>query len=131
MRYIITILLVFLLNACVPYQVDRVEDTNQSDKTLIIDIDQELELLNATGLRDEALQVVEEPIYIGDNDEVSFRGEELKKRSPLRIQVGDKKEIEFNGDRYTIKTTEIKDGDEIRIKDSNGEIFVSVRVIKH
>jgi hypothetical protein len=106
-------------------------DTNQTKKQLTIDIDKELELLKSTGLRDGQFQVVEEPIYIGDNDEVSFKGDELKKRSPLKIKVGSKKEIDFSGDRYTIKTAELKDGDFITIRDKNGEVFVDVKVIKN
>jgi len=129
--YIIAIFLLLFLNSCVHNDMPKqTSDTNQTKKQLTIDIDKELELLKSTGLRDGQLQVVEEPIYIGDNDEVSFKGDELRKRSPLKIKVGSKKEIDFSGDRYTIKTAELKNGDFIVIKDKNGEVFVDVKVIK-
>ena len=129
--YIVAIFLLLFLNSCVHNDMPKqTPDINQTKKQLTIDIDKELELLQSTGLRDGQFQVVEEPIYIGDNDEVSFKGDELKKRSPLKIKVGSKKEIDFSGDRYTIKTAELKDGDFVVIKDKNGEVFVDVKVIK-
>jgi hypothetical protein len=53
----------------------------------------------------------------------------MQKKSPLKIKVGNKREIEFSGYRYTIKTMELKNGDSIVIKDRNGNIFVDVKVM--
>jgi hypothetical protein len=128
-KQIIAILLLFTLTSCVENISTISTDSNQTDSGITIDIDEELELLNATGLRDDEVRVVEEPIYIGDNDEVSFKGNAMQKKSPLKIKVGNKKEIEFSGYRYTIKTMELKNGDSIVIKDRDGNVFVNVKVV--
>jgi hypothetical protein len=128
-KQIIAILLLFTLTSCVENISTISTDSNQTDSGITIDIDEELELLNATGLRDDEVRVVEEPIYIGDNDEVSFKGRAMQKKSPLKIKVGNKKEIEFTGYRYTIKTMELKNGDSIVIKDRDGNVFVNVKVV--
>ena len=128
-KQIIAILLLFTLTSCVE-NISRISpDSNQTDSRITIDIDEELELLNATGLRDDEVRVVEEPIYIGDNDEVSFKGSAMQKKSPLKIKVGNKREIEFSGYRYTIKTMELKNGDSIVIKDRDGNVFVDIKVV--
>jgi hypothetical protein len=128
-KQIIAILLLFTLTSCVENISTISPDSNQTDSRITIDIDEELELLNATGLRDDEVRVVEEPIYIGDNDEVSFKGSAMQKKSPLKIKVGNKREIEFSGYRYTIKTMELKNGDSIVIKDRDGNVFVDVKVV--
>jgi hypothetical protein len=53
----------------------------------------------------------------------------MQKKSPLKIKVGNKREIEFSEYRYTIKIMELKNGDSIVIKDRNGNIFVDVKVM--
>lgn len=125
---IIATLIIFTLTSC----VENISNINKphSSKEISIDIDKELKLLDSTDLRGNKLKIFEEPIYIGDNDEVSFRGNEMKKRSPLKIKVGDRKEIKFNGYRYTIKTIELNSGDFISIKDRDGNVFVDVEIIK-
>ena len=128
-KQIIAILLLFTLTSCVENISTISPGSNQTDSRITIDIDEELELLNATGLRDDEVRVVEEPIYIGDNDEVSFKGNAMQKKSPLKIKVGNKREIEFSGYRYTIKTMELKNGDSIVIKDRDGNVFVDVKVV--
>ena len=50
-------------------------------------------------------------------------------KSPLKIKVGNKREIELSGYRYTIKTMELKNGDSIVIKDRDGNVFVDVKVV--
>lgn len=105
-------------------------DTNQTSKQLTIDIDEELKLLDTTGLRDDCLKVIDEPIYIGDNDEVSFKGDAMEKKSPLLIQIGEREPIKYSGKNYTIKTMDLKNGDLITIKDKKGKVFVEVNVIK-
>ena len=123
-KYIILILLLLGLTSC----VNNVPSIKS--KTIIINIDEEIELLKSTSLRDGKLNVIDTPIYIGDNDEVSFKGNIMKENSPLKIKVGNKEEIKFNGDNYSIKTIELRDGDFIMIKDKNGKLFVNIKVIK-
>jgi len=122
-KYLIAILLLLALSSCVK------NSPNISSKQILIDIDKELELLESIGLRDNSIKVVDEPIYIGDNDEVSFKGNAMRKKSPLSIKVGTKKAIQFNGYQYTVKTMELRNGDFITIKDKNNNIFVEVEVI--
>lgn len=131
-RYLIALvlLLTLTLTSCINNIPTIPKDSNQTENSITIDIDEELELLESTGLRDDELKVVEEPIYIGDNDEVSFKGDAMRKKSPLQIKIGDRKEIEFSGYRYTIKTMELKNGDLITIKDKNGNIFVDMKIVR-
>jgi len=129
-KNIIAILLVLTLTSCVNNVVTIPTDTNQTAKKITIDIDEELDLLEATGLRDDSSKVVEEPLYIGDNDEVSFKGNAMKEKSPLFIKIGTRQEVKFSGYSYTIKTMELKNGDFITMKDSDGNVFVEVEVIK-
>ena len=105
------------------------KETPQKSKTLTIDLDKEIKIKEATGeLRDSSGLLVDEPIYIGDNDEVSFKGDIMEKNSPLTIKIGSKDDITFSGKSYTLKTIELKDGETIQIKDKNGKIFVNVAV---
>ena len=129
-KYIIGILLLFTLTSCVNTVLTIPTDINETAKKIIIDIDEELDLLDATGLKDDDLKVIEEPIYIGDNDEVSFKGDAMQRKSPLSIKVGKRKEIKFSGYQYILKTMELKNGDFIRIKDKNGDVFLDMKVIK-
>ena len=128
-KYIVAILLLLTLTSCVNNAPSILTDSNQTSKKIIIDIDEELELLESTGLRDDEVTVVEEPIYIGDNDEVSFKGDTMRQKSPLKIKVGNREEIQFNGYSYTIKTMELKNGDFITIKDRDGNVFVDVKIL--
>ena len=129
-KYIIAILLLLTLTSCVNNIVTIPTEINQTSKKITIDIDEELELLDTTGLRDDELKIIEEPIYIGDNDEVSFKGNAMKRKSPLLIKVGERKEIKFSGHSYTIKTMELKNGDFIMMKDRHGNVFLDMEVIK-
>jgi len=122
-KYIITIFILLGLTSCVNNIPPK------ESKIITINIDEELKL-KSTSLRDSNSRVVDTPIYVGDNDEVSFKGDIMKKNSPLKIKVGNKKEINFSGDDYRIKTLELRDGDLIMIRDKNGKLFVNIKVIK-
>jgi len=123
-KYIIIIFILLGLTSC----VNNIQP--KESKIITINIDEELKLLSSTPLRDSNSRVVDTPIYVGDNDEVSFKGDIMKKNSPLKIKVGNKKEIKFSGDDYRIKTLELRDGDLIMIRDKNGKLFVNIKVIK-
>ena len=123
-KYILSILLLLGLTSCVN------NTPSKEPKRVIINIDKEIKLLNSTSLRDGKSSVLDTPIYIGDNDEVSFKGDIMKKNSPLTIQVGSREAIKFNGDNYTLKTIELRDGDFVRIKDKDGKLFVNIKVIR-
>ena len=123
-KYILSILLLLGLTSCVN------NTPSKEPKRVIINIDKEIKLQDSTSLRDGKSSVVDTPIYIGDNDEVSFKGDIMKKNSPLTIKVGSREEIKFNGDNYTLKTIELRDGDFVRIKDKDGKLFVNIKVIR-
>ena len=129
-KNIITILLLLTLTSCVNKVVPIPTDTNQTTKKITIDIDEELELLDASSLRGDDSKVVEEPLYIGDNDEVSFKGNAMQEKSPLFIKIGEQEAFKFSGYSYTLKTMELKNGDFITMKDKDGNVFVDLEVIK-
>lgn len=132
-KNIIAILILLSLTACVENSATiatGATDRNQTSNTIIINIDEELELLDSAGLRADTLKVIDEPIYIGDNDEVSFKGNAMQEKSPLLIKIGEREAIKFSGNNYTLKSMELKNGDFITIKDKDGNVFVEVSVIK-
>ena len=101
---------------------------NNNRKTLLIDIDQELK--KNGDLRGEDSLIIDAPLYIGDNDEGSFKGEYLQKASPIKVKIGDNDEVSFTGDHYTIKTLKLHNGEVIQMQDKEGNTFVEVEVVK-
>jgi len=101
---------------------------NSNSKTILIDIDQELK--KNGDLRGEDSLIIDAPLYIGDNDEVSFKGEYLQKASPIKVKIGDNDEVSFTGDHYTIKTLKLHNGDVIQMRGKEGNTFVEVEVVK-
>ncbi len=103
---------------------------NENNHTIIIDVDEELSLHESLDeLRDQKSIILDTPIYIGDNDEVSFIGESIEKNSPLSIQYGKQKTIKFTGKTFIIKSMELKNGDNIRVKDKDGNLFIDMKVV--
>ena len=123
-RYFILGLTAFTILGCVTgseniktEEIIKKED-NQTKKVLVIDLDKEITKDNSKGdLRGDKNRVI--PIFLGDNDEVSLKGNLLKRVN--RIKIGDNDEVAFSGDSYTIKTSELKEGDEIIIKYKKGK----------
>ncbi len=131
-EYLIYIVLILLLGACSSSinSIGNKPIEDKSSKQTIIDLDEELLLKESLGgLKDENV-FFDEPIYIGDNDEVSFKGEILKDKSPIHIKIGKKSDILFNEKSYTVKSSEIKSGDIITMKDKNGRVFLSIKIFK-
>ncbi len=131
-KYLIYIVLILLLEACSSstHSIDNKPIQNKSSKQTIINLDEELLLKESLGgLKDENV-FFDEPIYIGDNDEVSFKGEILKDKSPIHIKIAKKSDILFNEKSYSIKSSEIKSGDTITMKDKNGKLFLSIKIFK-
>ena len=119
------------LTACSP-STKSIQPEEQSLKKgeLIIDLDKEMQLKERLGdLRGEKHLLLDTPIYIGDNDEVSFNGDIIEKRSPVTITIGMQESRTFTGTHYTIQTSELKEGDTIELKDKHGEVFVNVKVL--
>ena len=95
--------------------------TKVNKKKIIIDLDEELK--NATRGKKNTT-IIESSIFIGDNDEVSFKGKILLEKAPVLITYGDNDEVALKGDSFTISTMELKANSHIIMKDSNGTIFV-------
>jgi len=127
MKFFITLMTILLLTACTHTTISPLKSTRNNH--LIINLDDELKILNARGEVRSDSKVINDPIYIGDNDEVSFRGKVIENNSPLTITIGNNQPITFTGKRYTLKTIELNQGDIIQMKDKNGRIFLQVETI--
>jgi len=125
-KKMVMFILLLSLIGCVG-NIPKAMDENPKQK-LSIDLDKELK--DKTGLRDGNSNVFSEPIYIGDNDEVSFKGNIIQKNSPLIITIGKKKPIHFNGKAINIKTAELKNGETITIEGKDGTILVDISVLR-
>ncbi len=110
---------------------ETILQTKEHNKTVIIDLDEELSIGDSVNdLRDEKSMVLDRPIYIGDNDEVSFKGDVIAKKSPLTIHYGQHEIINFNGKTFTIKTSALNSEDTIKVKDKEGNVFIDMKIIK-
>lgn len=123
------IIILLGLTACSP-QMPKVPNSTieHNPNTLIIDVDKELK--SKKGLRGKEILMIDSPIYIGDNDEVSFKGDYLQKESPIKVKIGDNDEVSFTGKHYRIKTMELQNGDIIQMIGKSGQTFVAVEVVR-
>jgi len=127
-------LLLLVLTACSSLSTTSTENPtatteNNNSKTILIDVDKEL-TVSDEGLRGKDTLIIDAPLYIGDNDEVSFKGEYLQKASPVKVKIGDNDEVSFTGDHYTIKTLKLHNGDIIQMQGKEENTFVEVEVVK-
>lgn len=122
-------ILLFVITGCSTESpkkpVSTVEDSN---RTLIIDLDKEAK--SNTDLRGKDTLLIDSPIYIGDNDEVSFKGDIIENNSPIQVKIGDNDEVAFTGKSYNIQTMELRNGDIIKMTGKSGNLFVEVEVIR-
>lgn len=102
--------------------------TENNSTQLIIDLDKEGK--KSEDLRGKETLYIDIPIYIGDNDEVSFIGDTIEKESPIKVKIGDNDEVSFEGDNFTISTSELKHGDIIQMTGKSGHVFVEMQVMK-
>ena len=94
--------------------------TSQKNKQLIIDLDKKKN--NRRG--DSKKDIIKGSIFIGDNDEVHFKGNILLEKAPVTVQYGDNDEVALTGDSFTIGTLELKANEHIIFKDKTGKVFV-------
>jgi len=132
-KSILTLLLLALTACSTPSITSTKNSTvtaeNNNSKTILIDVDKELNA-GEEALRGKDTLLIDAPLYIGDNDEVSFKGEYLQKASPVKVKIGDNDEVSFTGDHYTIKTLKLHNGEIIQMQDKEGNTFVEVEVVK-
>lgn len=126
-KNIIYILLILLaITSCSKQPI-----TKEEAKILVIDLDKEVEpKYSGDDLRGKNRLLVDTPIYIGDNDEVAFKGDILDKNSPLKVKIGDNDEVAFRNKHYIINTLELKSGDLIQIINKEGKVFIEMEVIR-
>jgi hypothetical protein len=132
MKQIILYLFIFLLmlTGCATQTSPQPTTTNTeiNSTQLIIDIDKERK--SDTELRGKETLLIDNPIYIGDNDEVAFIGDTIQEKSPIKVKIGDNDEVSFSGNNFTISTSELRNGDLIQMTDHAGNIFVEIEVIR-
>ena len=127
---IIFIVILFGFNACTS-PLSTHTTPNIKKKSIVIDLDEEFSILQSIGtLRNNKHMLLDNPIYIGDNDEVSFKGNILEENSPLKIEIENKRTITFSGSRYKIKTMDLTNGDLIKFINNKGEMFAQFEIIK-
>lgn len=91
------------------------------NKTLTVDLDKKRTNQNRG---DSNKEIIKGSILLGNNDEVSFKGNILREKAPITITYGDNDEVSLKGDDFTIKASTLKDGMHIIIRDKNHTIFV-------
>ena len=120
-----------LFNGCIDKHPSPSLATHTTESNLLtIDLDEEMEILKSTSLRGSSSKMIEQPIYIGDNDEVSFKGNILEENSPLTIEIENREIITFSGRVYKIKTMNLTNGDLIKFINNKGEMFAQFEIIK-
>lgn len=117
------------LTSCSTQSTKKPTTTTENNRSVII-IDLDKEVKSNTNLRGKDTLLINTPIYIGDNDEVSFKGDYLKKESPIKLKIGDNDEVAFTGDHYTIETMQLRNGDIIQMRGKAGNTFLEIEVVR-
>jgi len=130
MKYYLWLLILtaFLLNAEENETISNENNSSEIKENIII-VDLDKELKNSTRGKDDC-SIIEGSIYIGDNDEVSFKGDILLDKSPVTVSFGDNDEVSFTSNRFTVQTMDLKNNRHIIMRDKNGTIFVDQVVRK-
>ena len=126
---------IFLVTGCVnqePKPNMTVKDRNissQKSKRIIIDLDKEIK---DDGLKGGVFDTIRGIIPMGHNDEVSFIGKELFVATPIRLYINGKLKATIKSIKgfFTIKGSEVNDGDTVTIKNRFGTKLVEKRVEK-
>jgi len=127
---ILLTLILFIVTACTTSTPQPPKPSTQeaTTRSLIIDLDKEEQA--SDDLRGKGTLLIDSPIYIGDNDEVSFIGDIIQKESPIQVKIGDNDEVAFTGSHFKVSTMELRNGDMIQITGKSGNVFVEVEVVK-
>ncbi|CAA6821352.1 MAG: Unknown protein [uncultured Sulfurovum sp.] len=123
------LIFLFTLTSCSTQSPSKPRPSIENNNSiLVIDLDKEIK--PNTDLRGKDTLLIDTPIYVGDNDEVSFRGDIIKKNSPIQVKIGDNDEVAFTGKSYSIQSMELRNGDIIQMRGKSGNIFVEIEVLK-
>ena len=101
----------------------------QETKRLVIDLDKEFESNNKGKNQEDELEMT---ISLGNNDEVSFEGNNTLMAKPITMEIKDSsgKSKEHFVNVYTLKTTSLEDGDMIVISNRRVKNLVKVKIQK-
>ena len=130
---LLTAIILVSVTGCIQHNKNNNSQIIKAKKQLIIDLDKKLKEKKARGeVRGGSSSVLfNEPLYIGDNDEVVIKGNFLIEKSPISIKVGDKDEVNFKGNVYRIPNIQLQQGDLIQMRDKNQQLFLELEVIKY
>jgi len=105
------------------------KSSKKEKKKILIDLDKEIK---EDGLKGGVFETIRGIIPMGHNDEVSFIGKELFVATPIKLYINGKlkETVEIIKGIFTIKGSEINDGDTITIKNRFGTKLVEKRVKK-
>ena len=131
---LLTAIILVSVTGCI--QHNRNNNSSQiikAKKQLIIDLDKKLKEKKARGeVRGGSSSILfNEPLYIGDNDEVVIKGNFLIEHAPISIKIGTHNEVRFNSNAYTILNLQLQQGDLIQMRDRNQQLFLELEVIKY
>jgi hypothetical protein len=109
--------------------VDKNKSNNKEKKKIIIDLDKEIK---KDGLKGGAFETIRGLIPMGHNDEVSFIGKELFIATPIKLYINDKLKATIKTFKgiFTIKGSEVENGDTITIKNRFGNKMVEKKIKK-
>lgn len=131
MKQIVLISILLFFTACVTPRPNTHPTSHTDTKILIIDIDQEYDDLKEIGhLRGDESIVIQRDILLEPYQKIQLQGDLLEEKSPFKVKIGDNDEVSFKGNSYTIDTMELKHGDQIIIKDKQNMPFIELNIIK-
>ena len=109
------------------YSLDYIVLENKEKKVLEIDLDYERE----NGNRGGGADILRAVIYIGNNDEVKFIGNNTLMGRPIIIEIKNKLSVVKKTivNVFTIKTSDLSVGDTVVIK-KRGKIIAEKKVVK-
>jgi hypothetical protein len=106
------------------------EELNNSKKKVIIDLDEEDAKNEERGGIDDIIRGI---IPLGHNDEVTFWGKDVVLiSSNIKVYINDiyQDAIEVIDGVFTIKSSQLNDGDTVTVKNKNGNTLVEKKVSK-
>jgi len=108
---------------------NRSKTENNQTKKLVINLDEEQEDAEERGVVEDIIKGI---IPLGHNDEVTFLGKDVLIATPIKVYINDiyQEAIKVIDGIFTIKSSKLKDGDKVTIKNKKGNIVVEKKVEK-
>jgi hypothetical protein len=128
---------IFLVTGCTNKQpqatsVVKYENNNsikKEKKKILIDLDKEIK---DDGLKGGAFETIRGLIPMGNSDEVSFIGQKLFIATPIKLYINGKLKATIKSIKgmFTIKGSEVNNGDTVTFKNRFGVKLVEKKVVK-